>query len=845
MKILMRIILIALFSCNMLACSKEVAEDEKAVVYGYDQPENTNILIENDSLEFHFNTDTTQFYIVDKKSNTVWNSNPAGVEEDSLADKGSKDNLNSTLIMEYGTPAGAMVAMNNYGYSIGKGIYELEEIENGIRVHYSIGNIEREYYIPIAVPESRMKEFYDKLEKKQQRQIDEYYRRYDIEKLRSTDNKAELLSKYPDLSTERVYVLRDTIASYLKVTLEDMFSSVGYTIDDYELDLLRYDTKKDTKVPVFNITVQYELDGEDLLVTIPMKEISYPSDYPITELQVLPYFGAGSTEEEGYMLVPDGSGGIIRFNNGKQTQNPFYSSLYGWDYGVRRDALIDENRASFPVYGIAKNENSFICILEDGAALATVESDVSRRLHSYNYVMASYTMLHSELMDISAKSDKAVKVYETELPQEDIVQRYKFIPSDNYSKMAETYRNYLIEYNQEFTRLDRNELPIALGIIMATDRVKQRFGFPTTVEEPLTTYEETKGIIDYFYKQGIENISLNLNGWFNEGVVHKVPSDIRLISDLGSKKEFNNLIDEMNRKNIPIYFQSGFQFVHKNSMFDDFVISQDSGKFLSRQVVELTPYSNVWYGQIKGDGNEYHLVKPSYSFDILDEFNDNLNKLGGRNIAFSDIGKDLSSDLNPKSKVSRNEVLNMQKSKLKEMKNEGTSMMFYSGNDYVLPYADFILDMKLDTKGYFIVDEEIPFYQMVLHGLVPYAGKAINLAENYNKNLLKTIESGAALYYVFMDEEVATLQESNYTKYFATDFDKWKEDASRLYKELNEALSGTFDSFIINHEKLVEGVYKTTYENGTYTIVNYNQESYFHESEEVLANNYYIKGGDK
>ena len=35
------------------------------------------------------------------------------------------------------------------------------------------------------------------------------------------------------------------------------------------------------------------------------------SNYPLTKVKLLPYLGAGSTEDEGFALVPDGNGGII------------------------------------------------------------------------------------------------------------------------------------------------------------------------------------------------------------------------------------------------------------------------------------------------------------------------------------------------------------------------------------------------------------------------------------------------------------------------------------------------------------------------------------------------------
>ena len=45
---------------------------------------------------------------------------------------------------------------------------------------------------------------------------------------------------------------------------------------------------------------------------------------------------------------------------------------------------------------------------------------------------------------------------------------------------------------------------------------------------------------------------------------------------------------------------------------------------------------------------------------------------------------------------------------------------------------------------------------------------------------------------------------------------------------------------IVNHEKLHEGVYRTTYENGLAVVVNYTDESYSHNGIAVAAKSYSV-----
>lgn len=52
----------------------------------------------------------------------------------------------------------------------------------------------------------------------------------------------------------------------------------------------------------------------------------------VTDFWLLPYFGAAGAGEQGYMLVPGGSGALIELNNGKTNLEPYETELlYGED----------------------------------------------------------------------------------------------------------------------------------------------------------------------------------------------------------------------------------------------------------------------------------------------------------------------------------------------------------------------------------------------------------------------------------------------------------------------------------------------------------------------------------
>jgi hypothetical protein len=49
-------------------------------------------------------------------------------------------------------------------------------------------------------------------------------------------------------------------------------------------------------------------------------------------------------------------------------------------------------------------------------------------------------------------------------------------------------------------------------------------------------------------------------------------------------------------------------------------------------------------------------------------------------------------------------------------------LMISGGNVYSLAYADELVDVPVSSNDFYITDDEIPFYQMVIHGFIDYTG---------------------------------------------------------------------------------------------------------------------------
>ncbi|MCL2107956.1 MAG: DUF5696 domain-containing protein [Oscillospiraceae bacterium] len=835
-----------LFLLILAACSSSVDDEEGIRVRGFDAGEAPQVYeFENESLLLSFHPHTTHFSLLDKNTGVVWESNP----QEDLGATGLTDRImKSLLVLSYSEKNGVTSTLDSFRYSVDKELYEYEVFDNGFEIHFTIGDIERIFYIPEAIPEWRMDQLTADMTPEEVRQIPNlFYRIYSPSMtVPSGETMASIRERFPDLDETRVYALRD-IGAHLKAQAEDLFEKYGYTMDDYRDDLEFYGEEREVTAPVFNITLRVELDGESLKVSVPYDEIEYRTEFPPVGLSVLPYFGAGHLDDEGYMLVPDGAGALINFNNGKGNQNPYFNRVYGWDEAISREAMINDNKAHYPVFGIEKNENAMLCIIEQGAAYASVRADVSGALirnSNYNNVFAEYSLIHSENLEIAAKSNTAVLLFERDLAEgESLVQSYYFPKNNGYMGMAEKYREYLIERHPHLALSDTSSVPVAVEIVGAVNRVQHVLGIPVDRSFGLTTYNQASDIVNDLSRRGFDDVHYRLTGWFNSSLQHTVPTKVKLISGLGNKRGLTNLVSTVNNNNSQIYMEANFLYMYDTSPFDGFSLNRDAARYVNRKRVQAYPHSFVSFGP-KTWYEGFYLARPDFMMSTIDSFIGSIGSYGAENIAFRTIGNNLAGDYNEKRKISREASMNTQIDKLAELRAKGNSIMLQSGYAYAAPYADFITDFPLGWQGFGILDVEIPFYQIVLHGLVPYAGRPINLAEDYDMNILRSLETGSGLYFHFMHENPLVLQDSRYLEFFSSQYSMWAETAEELLDFFDTQIGDTYNQYITDYIALAEGVSVTEYANGVKVIVNRSGVPHVYEGKVINSMDFtVIRGG--
>lgn len=845
-----------------LYAQEEEAHQYEPTLVSFKDDSGEPYVLENDQLRFELDANTTQFKVTDKASQQEWLSNPVSSLEEAKKDAYAKTyaqqyTLLSTLLV-HARSTGEEKAWSNFQYSIANGNnYEIvmkkageDGVENDeIHITYAIGKIEKEYIVPSAWTKERYDEYTKLMKGKAKKQVQSNYTKQSpatLAKMNDTDEKRAtrdaLLAQYPALETQELYILKD-VKEEMKANIETYLAEVGYNEEEYAIDQQWVAQKKETESELFNVTVVYRLEGNDLVVEVPYDKIRFRTNATLASITLLPAFGAGGLDEEGFMLVPEGGGAIIEFNNAKVTADNYYADVYGWDYSVERDEYINETRATFPVFGAAKNGSSFLCMMEGVSSFGSIYAESSRYNSSYNIVRAKYHVLHCGQYNVSAKTGSQVFMFEKEIPEGSIVQRYRFLNTDDYAQMATAYGEYLRENELMAQATASEDTPVSVELIGAIDKKVVKMGIPVDSVVATTTFEQAANIVLDMKNSGVENLNVRMSGWANGGITQQVMTNVNILNELGGKSAMQNLINTAKENNINLYFDGMSCFAYDSGILEGFTPFSDAARYATREQVVLLPYDVVYYKPMEWLDKPFYLVQPQYAQKAATNLINSLKDVNASGVAFRDIGSLLSGDLNSRNHVTREEVKAMNVQTMLEAKDAGQQVMIKTGNDYALPYADVITDMDLTGTAYTIIDQQVPFYQIALHGMKDYTGDPINLSGEYVTEFLKCVEYGCGLNFTFMADSAWVLQDTTHSALFGSNYDAWKEKAVQMIVEYQENTKGLNQQRIVSHEKLTNDVAVTGYEDGTKVYVNYADVEYSDNGVVIAPRSYIVERG--
>ena len=160
--------------------------------------------------------------------------------------------------------------------------------------------------------------------------------------------------------------------------------------------------------------------------------------------------------------------------------------------------------------------------MEGATSYGGVMADISGRYNSYNWLCGKYNVLHSDQYNVSSKTAQLVFMYEQDLPDDCITQRYKFIDSDRYVDMANAYGEYLRQQPEMTAATVSEQMPVSVEMVGAIDKIVVKMGLPIDSVVATTTFEQAQQMIGDLTEGGVENLNVRFSGWANRGVNQRV-----------------------------------------------------------------------------------------------------------------------------------------------------------------------------------------------------------------------------------------------------------------------------------------------------------------------------------
>ncbi|AJY74315.1 DUF5696 domain-containing protein [Paenibacillus beijingensis] len=781
-------------------------------------------VLENDSMRLHISRETAEIAILDKRSGQVWRSNPEGIQEDSLASPYLKGKLSSQISFVYLTQNGQNKNYDSYNDSVKYKQFKIVTTDSGVSVTYHFGNPEKGLEsMPLKISKQRFEELLNRLEDK--------------------DDKDQLSIRFKFNEDQNVYERREIPKAVVKKLL-GIFEKMKYSEEDLAIDNQENGVggAVESANPKFTVTIQYTLNGDQLIASVDtaaMEETTPP--YRIHSISLLENFGAAGKKDDGYIFLPDGSGAIIPFNNGKKLAQPVLLQLYGEDGSIYVSEKFNElEPVRLPVFGIKKNDAAFLAIIEKGDALARLSADISGRLHEYNTVSGQFIILPKDEVRLSKNEILFKTPRKTYNGQLQI--RYAFINGDraNYSGMASVYRSYL-EKTYAMKKLQpEGDTPFYLELTGSVPKEKDFLGIPYESLVPLSDFEQTKKLIESLNNNEIRNVQVNYKGWFNGGLYHDFPSKVQMDKVLGSREEWESVAKQLQQSGGGLYPDAAFlQVYHDSAGFNP---SKDASQYISRRYVQVFEYDRAAFFK-HYELFSHYLLTPGKLASTVDGFLSEYRKVNPGGISLRDLGAQVHSEFRWNKEISREETKRIATDQVKRIRKEVPNIMASGGNAYVLPYVSHLLNVPQKSNGFQLAGESVPFYQMAVHGYVEYAGTPFNLADDQDirVNVLRSIETGSNVYFSWICEDPSVLKDTKYSYLFSSHYKQWFDEAVDAYKEVNAFLKQVRGQAITLHEKLAEGVFRTQYENGIKVTVNYNDKAVVIDGKTIQARDYDVE----
>lgn len=574
-------------------------------------------------------------------------------------------------------------------------------------------------------------------------------------------------------------------------------------------------------------------------------------------LSVLPYLGAHRNGDSGYYVSPDGSGALTYFDVARVSNYSEYSKkIYGMD------ATFDEidapdysnEKLTMGAYGIIDSEYMLTGFIDSGETNAELKigNPGVKSLPFYS-IYFEFTYRYFYRQQLTKDGTQFVMVIKDQQIGDAKQHIYfeakpEFTPDEKnenaftYVDVALKTKDLLLtkwkeQWGVDKKQLTESEAPMNVRFFMGAETGS---GGILNQMKVMTSFDDVKTISQELEAAGVSDLRLTLKGWTNHGYFWNATRNNKVDNDFGGKKGLQSLNDWIKNNKMSLALDNNLLYIYG---------SPAAGATLRNSVVKkpntfyLNYYENTTYGRLFLSG--YYMSPKYFDNKLMSKQIRNLKSYGTTDVVLQQLGDTLYTDYNEKNALTRANAQSLFVDWIKNYKKNFEHVSVYYGNEFAVAFADTLDDIPMNKSSRIIFDEQIPFIQIVYHGLVEYYTGAINMQDQPRHALLKALEYGANVSYEVTKNEINLLMYTDYVYLYKGEFALLKDEIVDSYNAVKEAVKPFSTQFITNHYRIEKytDVFCTEYSGGAKVYVNYTGSDYTLPDGKVVGTmNYLVVG---
>ena len=567
------------------------------------------------------------------------------------------------------------------------------------------------------------------------------------------------------------------------------------------------------------------IDESGLNVAIPNNTIK-EEKIGITKIDMLPFLGSVNLADRGYYIYPDGCGALYDFNTQTEVRQ---TALIRNTYGVFKNDINemmtnDSNgimNVALPYFGGVVNSKGFIGYVLEGDSDATVNLSTYGFAYDLSRIYTSH--IYRKSYNITNSDGEVATFVEKNRVRNNFIVKYIFDPKDSsYSKLANKLRTFMLDNKM----IGKGKTDTNLDIEIIAGAVEKSSFFERYI--PVTTLKQSADIARTLGGK-IKNIDFNISGWQTNGMDSYPDSGI-LEKSLGSSKDIKVLNDLTKSNSGEVYYSHNMTFANVNI-----------GGYDKNTDVVFDSSGNPIMDSLKTTFllNFYKMSDKFIKYTLNSFKENNIDS-----ITIEGIGKYAYDDNNPKNGLTKRQMI-LSFDRLMNKTDKKVKYAFNIGNSYTLPFADKIFNMVEKTSKYDIESSEIPFNQILIHGLIGYSLQTPgNMTQDLTDTKLKWAEFGATPYFLVTNDSTVKLNKTNVDNIYSSVFADWESDIIATAKEYADKMGSLHDKTIIDHTRN-DNLAIVRYSDGSTVYVNYSNEDKKADGIVIAKKSYMVAGGAK